>query len=64
MFSAMFSETDVWMSPIVIDLSFVFFVEEFFGVDLWEGILGSFFCFQLIYGLLVLTFLKILLKLT
>jgi hypothetical protein len=58
MFSAMFSETDVWMSPIVIDLSFVFFVEEFFGVDLWEGILGSFFCFQLIYGLLVLTFLK------
>ena len=60
----MFSETDVWMSPIVIDLSVVFFVEEFFGVDLWEGILGSFYCFQLIYGLLVLTFLKILLKLT
>ena len=54
----MFSETDVWMSPIVIDLSVVFFVEEFFGVDLWEGIRGSFFCFQLIYGLFVLTFLK------
>jgi len=42
----------------MIDLSVICFVEEFFRVDLWEGILGSFYCFQLIYGLLVLTFLK------
>ena len=54
----MFSETDVWISPIVIDLSVVFFVEEFFGVDLWEGIWVSFLGVQLIYGLFVLTFLK------
>jgi len=46
MFFAMFSETDVWMSPIVIDLSVVFFVAEVFRVDLWAGIWFSFLVFN------------------
>jgi hypothetical protein len=42
MFPVMFSETDVWISPIVIDLSFVFFGADVFGVDLWASIWVSF----------------------
>ena len=42
MFSVMFSETDVWISPIVIDLSFAFFDADVFGVDLWASIWVSF----------------------
>jgi hypothetical protein len=38
MFSAMFSETDVWMSPIEINLLCVFFGADVFLVDLWVGI--------------------------
>jgi hypothetical protein len=45
MFPVMFSETDVWISPIVIDLSFVFFGADVFGMDLraniWVSFLGS-----------------------
>jgi hypothetical protein len=42
MFSAMSSETVVCMSPIMIDLSLVFFGADVFGVDLWASIWVSF----------------------
>jgi hypothetical protein len=42
MFSVMFSETVVCMSPIMVDLSLVFFVADVFGVDLWASIWVSF----------------------
>jgi hypothetical protein len=46
MFSAIFSETDDWMSPIVINLRGVFFGVDVFWVDLWAGIWVSFLGFN------------------
>jgi len=58
MFSDMFSETEVWMSPMVTTLLVLFFGFEAFVFNLSAGILLFHPCFQLIYELFVLTFLK------
>jgi hypothetical protein len=46
MFSAGFSETDVWMSPIVTALSVFFFNANAFGLDLAAGIVYSILVFN------------------